>query len=622
MRYVLGACALVLVLAAPAGAAFSGGPANRTVPATIGIARVGERITSTSGTWSGSGPISYSYQWDRCDPSGNGCIVIAGATQPTYLLAAADVGMTIALTVTAKDSSGFSLGAASLLGPIAPASGIASIARPLISGTAAVGSTLTVSTGTWTTTPGSLTFAWLRCTASGRACASIAGATSATHVAGAADAGHALVVRVRAKSGTSSQDVLSLASAPVAAKSVTTTTTATTTATTTTTTTTTLPPAASASTRPAVSGTTKVGQRLTAPATAGAAYQWYRCDPSGAHCASIHGAVGAGYRLVAKDAAATIGLTIRVGTTPTYASLAGPVAAAGSPAASTVQPGVSGKPVQGQTLTASPGSWSGTTSALAYAWWRCNANGRICAPIAGAASASYVPVAEDVGHALVALVTATIGGTAHAALSVATDAIQPPPALAPAAPLVVTGAAKVGARLTGAAGTWTGTAPISFRYQWYRCDAVGAHCASVHGATATTYRLTAKDAGKTVGLTITATDGAGTKQPAYASLVGPVAAASAPLASTAQPRIGGSPAQGQTLTVAAGSWSSTPSSTTYAWARCNANGRVCTLIAGSTAASYTVTAADVGHALVAVVTAHLGSATATAFSTASAPAKT
>ena len=83
----------------------------------------------------------------------------------------------------------------------------------------------------------------------------------------------------------------------------------------------------------------------------------------------------------------------------------------------------------------------------------------------------------------------------------------------------------------------------------------------------------------------------------------------------------GSAIQGQTLTVAAGSWSTTPASTTYAWQRCNANGRVCSPIAGATASSYAVTAADVGHALLVVVTAHAGAATASAFSTASAAAK-
>ena len=613
MRYALGVLVLVLVLASPAGATFTAGPANHTQPALIGIARVGQQITSTTGTWSGTGSISYAYQWDRCDALGNSCLSIAGAAQPTYTLVAADAGNTISLIVSAKDSSGSGLAAASLLGPIAPASGLASIARPAIAGTPTAGSTLDVSTGTWTTTPASLEYAWLRCTSSGRACSAIPGAAGVRHVVGSAEVGHALVVRVRAKVGSSTQDVLSLAVVARAGSPVTTTTATTTTATTTTTTTTTTatttPPSAGA--RPAVAGSPKVGQRLSVTATGGSSYQWYRCDPTGAHCSSIHGATAAGYRLVAKDAARTIGLTVTSAGTPAYASLVGPVAASTATAASTAQPAVTGKAQQGQTLTATAGTWTQTPSAVAYAWQRCNANGRICVPIDGATSATYVPVADDVGHALAVLVAATIESAKASAFSIATDAIQAPPPLAATAPLVVMGTPKVGQRLTGAAGPWTGTAPISFHYQWYRCDANGAHCASVHGATKATYKLAAKDTGKTIGLTVTATDGNGTKAPAYASLVGPVASAAATLVSTAQPKATGS-------TSDAGTWSTKPSSTSYRWLRCNVNGRVCVAIAGATSAAYTVTSADSGHALVAVVTVRAGAATASAFSTATA----
>jgi hypothetical protein len=174
----------------------------------------------------------------------------------------------------------------------------------------------------------------------------------------------------------------------------------------------------------------------------------------------------------------------------------------------------------------------------------------------------------------------------------------------------VTGTLKVGQQLAGTTGVWTGTAPIAYAFQWYRCDAAGAHCSSVHGATKQTYRTAKTDAGKTLGLTVTATDATG-KAPAYASLVGPIAASAATLASTAQPKV---TVQGQTLTVDAGTWTATPASTTYQWERCNANGRICVAVAGATSASYTATSADAGHELVALVTAHAGAATATALS--------
>jgi hypothetical protein len=594
---MVAAAVSALILALPT----TSGPDLRALPSVVGTARAGSQVTGSSGTWAATGTISYSYTWYRCDDIGKTCTAISGAVLPTYLLTQADVGKTVEFTVTAKDSSGTAVATASLIGPVAPPSQLASIGRPVVTGAPKVGSILSVSGGIWTTTPTSFAYTWQRCDANGRTCAAIAGATSATYVPVAADAGHTLVVRVQGTAGTSTQAVLSLATGAVAAAQVTTTTTATTT---------TPAPGPASSARPAVTGTAKVGQKLTGPAASGATYQWYRCDASGSHCSSIRGAVALTYTTVAADAGKTIGLTVKA-PAPAYASLIGPVAGPTAAVASTAQPAVTGTATQGQTLTASAGRWTQTPSSVAYAWQRCNVNGRICSPIAGATSPTYVPAAADVGHELVALVTATVGGTTQAAWSAATGAIVAPPALAATSSPTIAGMVEVGQRLAGGTGEWTGSAPITYAYQWYRCDAGGAHCLSVHGATGANYKLAAADAGKTIGLTVTATDATGTKQPAYSALAGPVAAAAASLVSTVQPKV---TLQGQTLTVEAGTWSTATSSTTYQWQRCNANGRVCSPITGATSASYTSTSADTGHMLLAVVTAHAGDSTATAFS--------
>jgi hypothetical protein len=584
------------------------GPTPKALPSVVGTARAGAQITGLNGTWTGTGTLSYTYSWDRCDALGNDCAPIAAATHATYLLTSADVGETLGLIVTAKNASGSAVADAALVGPVAPASGaIADLGRPFVSGTAATGSTLTSSGGIWTKPPSAVAYSWLRCSPIGRACSAIAGAAASTYVPETADLGHTLVARLQATLASSSQVVLSIPTGVVAAGSTPATTT--TTSTTTVTTTTTPASAAGASSRPSATGTIRVGQRLTGTAVGATAYQWYRCDATGAHCSSIHGAVKSTYTVVAKDTGHTLGLTLQVAG-PSYASLVGPVAAAAA-LASTAQPGLTGKPVQGQALTVTPGTWTSTSASVTYAWERCNANGRICTSIAGATAAMYVPVADDVGHALVALATASAGGKTQAALSVASDPVAAPPVLAATTAPAVTGTLKVGQQLTGATGVWTGTAPIAYTFQWYRCDAAGAHCLSVHGATKPTYRLVAADAGKTVGFTVNASDATGAKQPAYAALVGPVAAANATVVSTAQPKV---TAQGQTLTVDAGTWSAAPASTTVQWERCNANGRICVAISGATSTSYAAVPADSGHALVAVVTAHVGATTASAFS--------
>ena len=72
-------------------------------------------------------------------------------------------------------------------------------------------------------------------------------------------------------------------------------------------------------------------------------------------------------------------------------------------------------------------------------------------------------------------------------------------------------------------------------------------------------------------------------------------------ADSSPPTISGSTVQGQVLTAATGSWSGTPAPTfTYIWQRCTAG--VCNAISGATAATYTLTAADVGATINVIVT--------------------
>jgi fibronectin-binding autotransporter adhesin len=380
---------------------------------------------------------------------------------------------------------------------------------------------------------------------------------------------------------------------------------------------------------PTAIGAPVIGQRLTAlhggwngAGTLAFHYQWYRCDNQAAHCSSIHGATAPSYRIVAADATHTIGLTVGAtdtsGTASAYASIVGPVAPASAAFVSTVQPAATGKVTQGGTVQVDTGAWSIKPTAFTYSWLRCNANGRICTPIAGADAAGYTATAGDAGHALVAAVTATAGAgrvTALSTVATAATATSPPTGGGPAASIepAVTGSNVVGGRLIGSAGTWSGSGTISYAYQWYRCDATGAHCSSIHGATVATYALASADAAHTIGLTVNATDKTGVSS-AYASLVGPVAAAGAALVATAQPAVTGTARAGASLTVSTGTWSQAPTAYAYAWQRCNANGRICTAITGATAAKYTVTAADSGHRLLAIVEAASGSNKTAAFS--------
>ncbi|MFM8927549.1 MAG: hypothetical protein ACKOFA_05040 [Rhodoluna sp.] len=100
----------------------------------------------------------------------------------------------------------------------------------------------------------------------------------------------------------------------------------------------------------------------------------------------------------------------------------------------------------------------------------------------------------------------------------------PPPAdVKPSVTLaaVMTGKnAKVGTVLTVSKGTWAGTAPISYKYNWYRCTnkastvstakpATSAKCTLIAGKTSTIYKLVAADKGKYVRAMVTATNSVG-----------------------------------------------------------------------------------------------------------------
>jgi hypothetical protein len=77
-------------------------------------------------------------------------------------------------------------------------------------------------------------------------------------------------------------------------------------------------------------------------------------------------------------------------------------------------------------------------------------------------------------------------------------------------PPSITGTAVQGQTLGAVSGAFMGS--DTYAYQWQRCDATGANCAAVPGATAITYAVSAADAGSTLRVVVTATSRFGTVQ--------------------------------------------------------------------------------------------------------------
>ncbi len=273
---------------------------------------------------------------------------------------------------------------------------------------------------------------------------------------------------------------------------------------------------------------------------------------------------------------------------------------AGAPA-NTVRPALSGTARQGEALTTTNGTWTGTAPiTYSYGWTRCDANGNNCSAIPGATSQSYVLTAADVGSKVSSLVTATnAAGSASQRSYLSALVVGTPPAntVRPA----LSGTARQGEALTTTNGTWTGTAPITYSYGWTRCDANGNNCSAIPGATSQSYVLTAADVGSKVSSLVTATNAAGSaSQRSYLSAL----VVGTPPANTVRPALSGTARQGEALTTTNGTWTGTaPITYSYGWTRCDANGNNCSAIPGATSQSYVLTAADVGSKVSSLVTA-------------------
>lgn len=182
----------------------------------------------------------------------------------------------------------------------------------------------------------------------------------------------------------------------------------------------------------------------------------------------------------------------------------------------------------------------------------------------------------------------------------------PSGAPASSAPPTIVGPAKAGARLAGIPGTWSGGKPVAFSYQWQSCDAAGAGCLPIAGATLETYTPTATDVGHALVLAVAAVSAGGSAvastPPTLAVAPAGSGASTAPAVVTA-PQFTGSVEVGQTLTATVGTWTGAPSSFAFQWRRCDGAGAACAALSGATASSYVLTPGDIGTTLSLVVTA-------------------
>lgn len=115
-------------------------------------------------------------------------------------------------------------------------------------------------------------------------------------------------------------------------------------------------------------------------------------------------------------------------------------------------------------------------------------------------------------------VLATVVGMAEAQSTVAPRNTELP---------AVVGTAQDGQLLAARDGEWAGDNPMTFVYQWLSCDAAGANCGGISGATGKVYRVSTADVAHRLRVRVTARNASGSDtatSPATAAVVHPAGA--------------------------------------------------------------------------------------------------
>ncbi|MBI2692544.1 MAG: thrombospondin type 3 repeat-containing protein [Solirubrobacterales bacterium] len=535
------------------------------IPTVSGTLKVSNTVSSTTGSWTVLyDPLGYTltYQWQRCDTASTAsCTNITGATASTRALVAADYGKRVRVNVTATNAHDTETQASAISSVISqvPTNSV----LPLVTGTTRVGNALNGSTGTWTPADASFARQWLRCTTTSiGSCSPIGSATSASYTLVAADSANYIRLQVSGTAGTDTVAVTSAATAQVFTDS---------------------------------DNDGVVDASDACPAEAGT-------KPNGCLPSDI---VGAGI------------------------------------------PTISGVLATGQTISSTPGSWNVLNDqlgyTLSYQWQRCDdATTASCSNVSLATGGTYVLTAADYGKRVRLNVTASNADDTAIQSSAISGLVSQVP-LNGALPTIL-GTARVGQTLTGVQGSWT-PADATLANLWLRCTTTSvASCSPIAGQTGNTYTLVAADDGQYIRIRVTATTIAGSvlaNSNQTSQIVtdndndGVVDGSDACLGETGTkpngclpsdivgagvPTISGDLVVGQTMSSTNGTWNVLYDQLSYTltrqWQRCDdATAGSCSNIGGATAATYALTASDLGKRVRVVVTATNADDTASQSST-------
>lgn len=415
-------------------------------PTISGTARYGQTLTAKAGSWEPAATLTYQW-WRGHDP-------VSGATKPTYTLTAADLGRTIAVSVSGAAEGYTSRTLTSDRTAVVVAAGL-SAGTPTISGTVRVGSKVTSKPGTWTSGT-TLGYQWY---VSGT---KVSGATGSSYTLPSTAKGRTLTVKVTGKKTGYTTVTRTSAGTKVA-------------------------PGVLSAPRPTVKGTVKAGSTVSVsrgtwnPGATTYRYQW---KISGR---SIPGATRSTYTIPSRYAGRTLTVAVtgsRSGyTTRTVTSSGTTVLRVYS---RTSAPQVSGTVRVGSTLkVSSKGTWSPAPTSWKYQW---KANGTA---IKGATRSSFTLTSALHGKKITVTVTGVRSGYATSSrTSAATATVAWPVGVStprvtnqPDALWVTTGqSARFSASATGG----------RLKYQWQVRTAESGTWKNVSDRTSSSYAFTAR----------------------------------------------------------------------------------------------------------------------------------
>jgi hypothetical protein len=276
-------------------------------------------------------------------------------------------------------------------------------------------------------------------------------------------------------------------------------------------------------------------------------------------------------------------------------------------------PTITGTPTPGQVLSGHAATWSWEPTSFRHQWFRCNAKEESCSPIGGATEPTYLLSLADAGSRVAFTETAANFFTESAPVgTIDLSGGSPMVGHAPAAITAgATGLVVNGATLNGAIEPNWLTTTVAFQYGASAAYGVTtpAQTVAASGApAAVSAQIGGLAPATTYDYRVAATNALGT---VYGENQTFTTAPPAPVIKTS-PTISGTPVRGQALSASQGTWTNAPTSFAYQWESCDSSGNNCAKVSGATNATHTLTQADVGHALRAVVTAaNLGGSTST-----------